>query len=114
MSQRKERLGDEIRDIIAECLTGGKLDDPRLSFVTITGVKLSADLQLASIYFRVIEDDKRAETKKGLQNASGLFRKRLAEELDIRRVPNLRYFYDESVETSAKVDYLLEKIRNES
>lgn len=113
-SQRKDRLGDEIRDIVAECLSGGKLSDPRLEFVTVTGVKLSADLQLASIYFRVLDAAKQKETKKGLESAAGVFRHRLAEELDIRRVPNLRFFYDNSVEKGSNVDYLLEKIRKEN
>lgn len=113
-SQRKDRLGDEIRDIVAECLSGGKLNDPRLEFVTVTGVKLSADLQLASIYFRILDETKQKETRKGLESAAGVFRHRLAEELDIRRVPNLRFFYDNSVEKGANVDYLLEKIRKET
>ncbi len=111
--QRKERLGDEIRDIVANCLTGGKLNDPRLEFVTVTGVKLSSDLQLASIYFRIMDETKQKETKKGLISAAGLFRTRLSEELDIRRVPNLRFFYDNSVEKGEKVDYLLAKIKKE-
>lgn len=113
-AQRKQRLGDEIRDIVAECLVGGKLNDPRLEFVTITGVKLSSDLQLASIYFRILDPAKQKETKKGLQSAQGVFRHRLAEELEIRRVPSLRFFFDNSVEKGENVDLLLEKIRRES
>lgn len=113
-SQRKDRLGDEIRDIVAECLSGGKLNDPRLEFVTVTGVKMSADLQLASIYFRILDETKQKQTKKGLESAAGVFRHRLAEELEIRRVPNLRFFYDNSVEKGANVDELLAQIRKES
>ncbi len=113
-NQRKDRLGEEIRDIVAQCLSGGKLNDPRLEFVTITGVKLSSDLQLASIYFRILDESKQKETKKGLQSASGVFRHRLAEELEIRRVPNLRFFYDNSVEKGENVDLLLERIRRGS
>lgn len=113
---RKDRLGDEIRDIVAECLSGGKLNDPRLEFVTVTGVKLSADLQLATIYFRILDDTpaRQRETKQGLQSAAGVFRHRLAEELEIRRVPTLRFFYDDSVEKGENVDLLLAKIRKET
>jgi len=114
VQQRKDRLGDEIRDIVAECLSGGKLNDPRLEFVTITGVKLSSDLQLATIYFRILDESKQRQTRQGLQSAAGVFRHRLAEELEIRRVPTLRFFYDDSVEKGGKVDYLLEKIRKET
>ena len=71
MSLRKERMGDEIRDIIAASLTGGQMNDPRLQFVTITGVKLSPDLQLASVHFRVIDEKTQSETRKALDNAAG-------------------------------------------
>jgi ribosome-binding factor A len=111
---RKQILGDEIRDIVANCLMGGQMNDPRLEFVTITNVKLTPDLQLASIYFRILDESKKSETKKGLESARGVFRHRLAEELEIRRVPNLRFFYDNSVEHGAKVDYLLDQIRRET
>jgi ribosome-binding factor A len=113
MSQRKERLGDEIRDIVATCLSGGHLNDPRLEFVTVTGVKLSPDLQLATIYFRVLDEAAKNTTKKGLEGARGFFRNRLAEELEIRRVPTLRFFYDNSVENSERVESLLTKIKAE-
>lgn len=113
MGLRKERMADEIRDIIASCLTGGQLDDPRLEFVTITGVKLSPDLQLASVQFRVIDASKQEETKKALGSASGVFRTKLAKALDIRRVPDLRFFYDTSTERGASVDAMLDLIRKE-
>lgn len=113
MGLRKERMGDEIRDIIASCLTGGKLNDPRLQFVTITGVKLSPDLQLASVHFRVIDESSKDDTRKALDRAAGVFRSKLAKELDIRRVPELRFFFDSSVERGASVDAMLDLIRKE-
>lgn len=113
MGLRKERMADEIRDIIASCLTGGQLDDPRLAFVTITGVKLSPDLQLASVQFRIIDPAKQGDTKRALESASGVFKTKLAKALDIRRVPDLRFFYDTSAERGASVDAMLDLIRKE-
>jgi len=110
---RKERMADEIRDIIASCLTGGQLDDPRLAFVTITGVKLSPDLQLASVQFRIIDPTKQDETKRALERASGIFKTKMSKALDIRRVPDLRFFFDSSAERGASVDAMLDLIRKE-
>lgn len=110
MGLRKERLADEIRDLLAGCFLGGQMSDPRLEMVTITAVKLSPDLQLATVYFRIYGEstkDTIARTIKGLESASGYFRKKLADALDIRRVPNLRFFYDESIERGARIEKLL-------
>ncbi len=113
MGLRKERMADEIRDIIASCLTGGQLNDPRLEFVTITGVKLSPDLQLASVQFRIIDPKKQEETRIALDRAAGVFKTKLAKALDIRRVPDLRFFFDTSAERGASVDAMLDLIRKE-
>ncbi len=113
MGLRKERMGDEIRDIIASCLTGGQMNDPRLQFVTITGVKLSPDLQLASVHFRVLDEKTQADTRKALDNAAGVFRNKLAKTLEIRRVPQLKFYFDTSVERGASVDSMLDLIRKE-
>jgi ribosome-binding factor A len=113
MGLRKERLGDEIRDIIASCLTGGQMNDPRLQFVTITGVKLSPDLQLASVHFRVMDETTQVDTRKALDSAAGIFRTKLAKALEIRRVPQLRFYFDTSVERGASVDSMLDLIRKE-
>lgn len=113
MSLRKDRLADQIRDILAECFQGGILNDPRLEPVTITGCRLTPDLQLASIYYRVYVGANPEDAKKGLEKASGFLRRKLGQELDIRRVPDLRFFYDESIERGARIEKLLDKLENE-
>lgn len=110
MSMRQQRLADEIRDVLAECFQGGLMSDPRLEQVTITGVKLSPDLQLASVYFRVYSDDVVNDASQGLTAASGFLRKELARRLTVRRVPNLRFFYDESIEKASRIEDLLRKL----
>jgi ribosome-binding factor A len=113
MGIRKDRLADEIRDLLAGCFMAGTMSDPRLEHVTITAVKLSGDLQLASVYFRIMgKDEGSPEVLRGLESASGFLRRRLAENLDIRRVPTLRFFYDESIERGARIEDLLSKLED--
>ena len=113
MGLRQERMADEIRDLLASNFQGGKLNDPRLDFVTITAVKLSADLQQATVYFRTFTDDAIESAQKGLNSASGYFRRQLGAALDIRRVPDLKFQYDTSLENAAKIESLLHKISEE-
>ena len=97
MNIRKSRLADEIRDILGSSLMGGRLEDPRLQGVTVTAVKLSADLQVATVYFTILGEqhpDQRDVAVSGLESASGLFRHMLADSLKLRRVPSLRFFFD--------------------
>jgi ribosome-binding factor A len=111
MGLRQDRLADEIRDLIAVQFMGDQMSDPRLKNVSITAVKLTADLQLASVYYRVVGDDKAiADAQKGLHSASGFLRHRLAEALEIRRIPALRFFHDESVERGSRIESLLSQL----
>lgn len=110
MGLRKERMADEIRDLIALCFTGGQMSDPRLQNVTITAVKLSADLQLAYVYFRPMVGSDANSCQRGLESAAGFLRNRLAESLDVRRVPQLKFFYDESIERGSRIEELLTKV----
>jgi ribosome-binding factor A len=110
MSIRQDRMADEIRDIVASCFAGGQMQDPRLQHVTITAVKISPDLQYATVYFRTMPGEDIDTAKRGLDRAAGFFRARLAEALDVRRVPVLKFFYDESIEHGARIEDLLNKI----
>lgn len=113
MALRKDRLADEIRDIVGSCFLGGKMSDPRLEGVTITSVKLSGDLQIASVYYRVYSDDLIEKAQKGLESAAGYFRKQLADALEVRRVPELKFYYDKSIEYGSNIEKLLYKLREE-
>ncbi len=113
MGLRQTRLADEMRDVLAAVFTGGQLSDPRVTDVTITAVKLSADLQLATVYFRLYGDKPEqvaVAAAAGLKSATGFLRRLLADAFDIRRVPNLRFFYDESIERGSKIESLLAQI----
>lgn len=113
MGLRQQRLADEIRDIVASCFLAGQMADPRVEQVTITHVKLSPDLQVASVYYRVYEDDKIEPALAGLENCKGFLRKILADKVRLRRIPNLRFFYDESIEHGSKIEKILVKIKKD-
>lgn len=113
MGLRQVRLADEIRDVLAAAFSAGQMQDPRLSGVTVTAVKMSGDLQLASVYFRVYDEGETAiaEAQAGLDSAAGFLRHRVAQAVpDLRRVPALRFFYDESIERGSRIESLLSKL----
>ena len=112
MGLRQERLADEIRDLLAGCFLGSQMRDPRLEGVTITHVKVSADLQLATVYFRLYNQAHKDQAKTGLERSKGFLRNHLAHNLKLRRVPDLRFFYDESVEHGSRVEALLDQIKS--
>lgn len=115
MGIRKERMADEVRDLLARSFSGGQMQDPRVQGVTVTAVKLSPDLQIASVYFRILGKDGNPElikdTVSGLESAAGFLRNKLAKHLDVRRAPTLRFFFDESVERGSRIEELLATIK---
>lgn len=113
MTLRRQRLTDQIRDLIASQFQAGRYNDPRLGNVTITAAKISGDLQLASIYYRVYDESTKEQSHAALQRIQGSLRKYLAENLDIRRVPDLRFFYDESIEIGSRVEGILKSIKSD-
>ena len=91
---------------------GNQMRDPRLEGVAITHVKVSADLQLATVYFRLYNQEHKDQAKTGLERSKSFLRKHLAQNLKLRRVPELRFFYDESVEHGSRIEALLDQIKN--
>jgi ribosome-binding factor A len=113
MGLRQERMADEVRDTLARIFTGGQLSDPRLKGVTISAVKMTGDLQMASVYFRTYGTDQQSvlEAQRGLESASAFLRRQIADAIrDVRRVPTLRFFYDESIERGSRIEELLSKL----
>lgn len=113
MGLRREKLADQIRDILGQCFQAGMMNDPRLEGLTLTRVKVTSDLQLATIYFRLydITDETKAQALVGLENSKGFLRKKLAASLTIRRVPSLRFFYDDAQDKLEHIEQILRKIK---
>ncbi len=77
--------------------------------LTISAVDVTKDLSVAKVYFTLIDAEERADTEEGLQAASGFLRKQLGNALNMRSVPNLRFYYDESTERGAQMSKLIDE-----
>jgi ribosome-binding factor A len=110
MYKRSEKVAEAIHEMVSELLVKG-LKDPRIGFVTITGVKLTDDLHLATVYFSVIgSDEEKKATEQGLNSARGYIRKELGKNLRMRYIPDIVFRYDVSVEYGSRIESLLKEI----
>jgi len=111
--KRSHRVGEAIHKEISQILGRG-LKDPRIGFVTLTAVDVTADLSIAKIYYTVIGDEKvRRDTARGLEKAAPFIRRELAQQLRMRHTPSLVFKYDTSIEYGNRIDALLKDIADE-
>ncbi len=110
-SYRRARINDETVKALSEIVR--EVKDPRVSgaFITVTAADVTPDLKFAKIYFSVIGDSK--EAKRGLESAVGFIRRRLAETLNLRITPELKFYEDTSMEYGANISKLLHEIEPE-
>ena len=114
MGFRPDRVADQIRQELSALLTRGDVHDPGIGFITLTRVKVSPDLQLARVYYTTLGDEPaRRETAKALQRATGFFRRRVGDRLQLRRVPEIEFHFDESVGHQDRVEQILRELREE-
>jgi ribosome-binding factor A len=114
-SRRPEQVAETLRQVIADALTRGEVRDPRVGFVTLTGVLVTNDLSHARILVTVAGSEaERARALQGLQSAAGFLRSRAARALTTRTVPELHFELDPGLEHAARIDQLLQAIRRES
>jgi ribosome-binding factor A len=108
MSRRIERINHLIRDILSELLQR-QVKDPRLnSFVTVTRVSTSPDLQHAKVFVSTMGNEE--ETLRALASASGFFRKELGARLSLRHIPELSFRRDDTIERGICVLHLIEQV----
>jgi ribosome-binding factor A len=109
-SSRTERVGDQIRVEIADLLAR-VVQDPGIGFLTITHVKVTADLQQARVYYTTLGDDKaRKESRRALERVTPFLRRQIGQRLRLRRVPELQFFFDESVERGDRIEQILQDL----
>jgi ribosome-binding factor A len=109
MSDRMRRVNAAVREVLSEAV--GELKDPRIGFVTITGVKTSSDLQQAVVFVSVLGSErKREQTIEGLQAAHGILQGRIARELRLKRTPQLTFEYDPTVERGVRMTQLIDEL----
>ena len=107
---RPDRVGDQIRAEVAELLSR-ELQDPGLGFVTVTRVHVTADLQIARIYYTTMGDDRaRRRTAEALQRARPFIRRSIGSRLRLRRVPEMEFIFDESIEQHERLERLIQDI----
>ena len=106
-NERQARMADRIRVLVAERLEKG-LRDPRLGFVTITDVRVTGDLQHASVFYTVLGDEKaREDSAAALKAATGMLRSEVGKQLGVRLTPTLEFIPDALPETAGHIADLL-------
>ena len=109
---RTDRVGEEFREILAAEIQ--KLKDPRLGFVTVTGVKVSHDLRHAWIYYTSLGDD---QAKRGssaaLHSAGRRLRHELGRQIRLKVTPELEFIHDDTSDRGDRIDAILEQIHRE-
>jgi ribosome-binding factor A len=104
---RSDRVSGLIQQVLSEILKRD-IGDPRLKMATVTEVEVSRDLKLARIYFTTPGGkQKKDEAIKGFNSARGFIKRILAQEIDIKYMPDIKFFYDDSLEYGAHIDELI-------
>ena len=109
MSNRIRRVDGVLKEVLSEAIQ--TLKDPRIGFVTVTGVKTTADLKEATVYVSVLGGEAKLQrTLEGLVHARGLLQARINRELRLRRTPQLTFEYDPSVERGVRMTQLIDEL----
>jgi ribosome-binding factor A len=109
--QRARKMADRIKEIVAKRLDKG-IRDPRLGFVTITDVRVTGDLQHASIFYTVYgTDEERADSAAALKAATGMLRSEVGRNITARLTPSIEFIADAVPENAASIEKLLQEAR---
>ena len=102
-------MNESVRQVLSEAV--GQLKDPRIGFVTVTGVETSADLRHARVFISVLgAKRKQAQTLACLERAHSVLQAQLARELRMKRTPQLAFEYDPSVERGVRMTKLIDEL----
>jgi len=114
MSRRTERLNEVFRREISKLLER-EVNDPRLgNFISVTRVEISHDLRNAKVFVSVLgEESNKLEVIEGFNAASNYLRRKISENIRLRVIPHLSFYYDESIELGARVLKVLDQVSNE-
>ena len=108
---RARKIADRIHEIAVRALEH-EVRDPRLGFVTITAVRMTGDLQHASIFYTVYgTDEEREETAAALASAKGVVRREIGKGLTLRLTPSIEFILDALPESAASIEHLLDEAR---
>lgn len=106
------RVNEAVRQVLSEAVP--ELKDPRIGFVTVTGVETSTDLRQARVFVSVLgSEHKRDQSLEGLAAAHGVLQARIARELRLKRTPQLAFEYDPTVERGVHMSRLIDELARE-
>ena len=109
-SARMRRVNRAVQEVVSAHIAED-VKDPRIGFVTVTGVETSVDLRSARVYVSVLGGDaEREDALAGLRSARGYLQSRVAEELRMKRTPQLAFEYDPSVERGVRMTQLIDEL----
>ena len=112
MTERMRRVNEALREVLSEGI--GSLKDPRIGFVTVTGVETSPDLRQATVYVSVLGSEKKRDaTIAGLQSSHGVLQSRVNSELRLKHTPQLTFEYDPTVERGVRLSRLIDELNED-
>ncbi|GEL06701.1 30S ribosome-binding factor RbfA [Salisediminibacterium halotolerans] len=110
---RANRVGEQIKKELTDIIQR-EMKDPRIGFVTVTGVDVTGDLQQAKAFVTVYGDEEeRRQSLDGLEKAKGFIRSEIGQRIQLRKTPELEFEFDESIERGNRIEELLRKLNDE-
>ena len=111
---RPDRVGDQIRQELSELLARGEVHDPGIGFITLTRVQVSGDLQHARVFYTTLGDAKaRQDTAQALERATPFLRRHIGGRLRPRRVPEIEFRFDDTIEHQDRIEQILRDLHEE-
>jgi len=111
MSVKIDRLNNSFVEHISKILRT-EIKDERINFVTVTAVSITNDLSFAKVYVTVLNDKEKDSILKQLNKASNFIERELSKRIDIRKMPDITFVYDESIEYATNIENIIESIEN--
>jgi ribosome-binding factor A len=109
MSERLQRVSEELREVLAQEIQ--RLKDPRLGFVTVTGVRVTADLRKARVFYTVLGEERDHKgTRAALRSAGPRLRSVVGKEVRMKVTPELEFEEDETIERSDRIEEIIAKL----
>ncbi len=110
---RAHRVGEQMKKELSDIIMR-ELKDPRVSFVTVTGVDVTGDLQQAKVFITVLGSDEQKEaTLQGLSKAKGFIRSEIGKRIRLRKTPEITFELDESIEYGNRINTLLQNLNKD-
>lgn len=108
--KRSQRVGDLLRQEIAEIIMN-KVKDPRIGFVTVTGVDITEDLKIAKVFISILKEEERETTLQILNSAKSFIRSEVSKRVRMKFIPTIEFRLDESIKYGDRIERLLRELR---